>query len=616
MDKISDKSLNIKKQNIDKIKELFPNVVTEGKIDFEVLKTLLGGEIDDNKEKYQFTWKGKSDAIKIAQNPSTTTLRPDKDSSKYWNTTGNLYIEGDNLEVLKQLQKTYYGKIKMIYIDPPYNTGNDFVYKDDFKDSIENYKKQTNQVMSSNPETNGRYHTDWLNMIYPRLMLARNLLKDNGVIFISIDDTEVEKLKLICNEIFGEANFLAQIIWERAYAPVNLKKHFSESHDYILCYTKNREICVCNGLPRSDEANSRYQNPDNDPRGPWKATDSTVGPAIQKKIYDLILPSGRVVRPSSGRCWLYSKERFDEMIRDNRIWFGKNGDNVPAVKKYLFEVKQTTTPLTIWKYNDVGHSQEAAQYLKKVFGGKSYFEYPKPVNLIKRCIQLYTNDNDIILDFFSGSSTTAEAVMQLNIEQNTNRKFIMVQLLEKLLEKTNAYQDGYRSICDIARKRIDLAGEKIKQEWLKNNQGEGLFADEKKEFPFDIGFKVFKLDSTNIKPWDNENEMDENTLFNSVDIFKEGRSKEDILYEIMLKYGIFDMPANEIDVNGKTMYRVGKRYMIVCLEDDITNEDIQAIANLSPKTVVFKESGFNNDNDKINAVYNLEKAGVEDIKCI
>ncbi|WP_279006752.1 site-specific DNA-methyltransferase [Thomasclavelia cocleata] len=616
MEKINNKSLDLTKVNIEKLKELFPNVVTEGKIDFDALRTVLSNEVDDSKEKYQFTWKGKSNAIKLSQTPSSATLRPDKESSKNWDTTENLYIEGDNLEVLKQLQKTYYGKIKMIYIDPPYNTGNDFVYKDDFKNSIENYKKQTNQVMSSNPETNGRYHTDWLNMIYPRLMLAKNLLKDDGVIFISIDDTEVEKLKLICNEIFGETNFLAQIIWERAYAPVNLKKHFSESHDYILCYAKNKESCVCNGLPRTESQNNDYKNIDNDPRGPWKAGNPSVGPAVEKNIYEIISPTGRKMLPPSGRSWLYTKEKFKELLEDNRIYWGKDGNSIWAPKMFLSEVKQGVTPMTIWKYQEVGHSQEASQYLKKLFGGKAYFDYPKSVRLIKQCINLYTNEDDIILDFFSGSSTTTEAVMQLNMEQNTNRKFIMVQLPEKLLEKTNAYQDGYRSICDIARKRIDLAGEKIKQEWLKKNQGEGLFVDEQKEFPFDIGFKVFTLDSTNIRPWDNENEMDEDTLFNSVDIFKEGRSKEDILYEIMLKYGIFDMPANEIDVNEKTMYRVGKRYMIVCLEDDITNEDIQAIANLSPKTVVFKESGFKNDNDKINAVYNLEKAGVEDIKCI
>lgn len=429
MNKISNKSLDITKLNIEKLKELFPNVVTEGKIDFKVLKTVLGDEVNDNTEKYQFTWNGKSKAIKIAQIPSLATLLSKKKASKDWDTTENLYIEGDNLEVLKQLQKTYYGKIKMIYIDPPYNTGNDFVYKDDFKDSIENYKKQTNQVMSSNPETNGRYHTDWLNMIYPRLMLAKNLLKDDGVIFISIDDTEVEKLKLICNEIFGETNFLAQIIWERAYAPVNLKKHFSESHDYILCYAKNKESCVCNGLPRTESQNNDYKNIDNDPRGPWKAGNPSVGPAVEKNIYEIISPTGRKMLPPSGRSWLYTKEKFKELLEDNRIYWGKDGNSIWAPKMFLSEVKQGVTPMTIWKYQEVGHSQEASQYLKKLFGGKAYFDYPKSVRLIKQCINLYTNEDDIILDFFSGF----RVIIMTEANSQVNKR--VFRLLPKLKTK-------------------------------------------------------------------------------------------------------------------------------------------------------------------------------------
>ena len=394
-----------------------------------------------------------------------------------------------------------------------------------------------------------------------------------------------------------------------------MKKHFSENHDFILSYAKNTEILNSNGLPRSEESNSRYSNPDNDYRGPWKSADSTVGPAIAERVYELTLPSGRKVKPSAGRCWLYTKERFEELIAENRIWFGKNGDNVPAVKKFLSEVKQTVTPMTIWKYGDVGHSQEASQHLKKLFDGKAYFDYPKPVKLIKQCLQLYTNKDDIVLDFFSGSATTAHAVMKLNSEDDGNRKFIMVQLPELCDEKSEAYKAGYKNICEIGKERIRRAGEQIKTEWEKEHPSDTLLSNDKK-FTTDIGFKVFKLDSTNIQPWDNEAELTEDTLFNLSNVFKEGRSKEDILYEIMLKYGVFDMPASEVEVNGKTMYRVGKRYMIVCLEDEITSDDVKAIAELLPRTVVFKESGFKNDNDKINAEYNLEKASVEDIKCI
>lgn len=615
MEKMNSQSLNLTKLNIEKLKELFPNAVIEGKIDFDVLRTLLGDEVDYSKEKYQFAWKGKTKAIKLAQTPSSATLRPDKESSKDWDNTENIYIDGDNLEVLKQLQKTYYGKVKMIYIDPPYNTGKDFVYKDDFKNSLDKYKEQTNQIMKSNPETSGYYHTDWLNMMYPRLLLAKNLLSDDGVIFISIDDHEIEKLKLICNEIFGEQNFIAQIIWERAFSPVNLKKHFSESHDFILSYAKNINFTECNGLPRNDNSVNRYSNPDNDIRGPWTSGDLSVGPVIESKVYEIVTPSGRRVLPPNGYCWRLDKNRFNEYVQDNRIWFGEEGNNVPRIKRFLSEVKQGITPMTIWKYGDVGHSQEASQQLKKLFEGKAFFDYPKPVKLIKQCIQLYTKKHDIILDFFSGSATTAHAVMKLNAEDGGNRKFIMVQLPELCDEKSDAFKAGYKNICEIGKERIRRAGDQIKAEWEKEHPTDTLLSNDEK-FKVDSGFKVFKLDSTNIRPWDNENEMNENDLFNLSDVFKEDRSKEDILYEIMLKYGVFDMPASEVEVNGKTMYRVGKRYMIVCLEDEITYDDVKAIAELSPRTVVFKESGFKNDNDKINAEYNLEKAGVEDIKCI
>lgn len=634
MDKISDKSLNIKKQNIDKIKELFPNVVTEGKIDFEVLKTLLGDEIDDNKEKYQFTWKGKSDAIKIAQSPSSTTLRPDKDSSKYWNTTGNLYIEGDNLEVLKQLQKTYYGKIKMIYIDPPYNTGKDRIYKDNFKDSIENYKKQTNQGMASNPETNGRYHTDWLNMMYPRLMLSRNLLNDNGVIFISIDDYEMLNLKIICNEIFGENNFIAQLVWQNKKGGGNDSKYIAVEHEYILVYAKNISFLHKFYESYSEKYIKRYKENDEQGRYYWDTFKRKSG----KQYYPIICPDGTVLEydeDGNPISWLRSKERFESDIKEGEVRIIKSNKDTWLVQ-FKQRIPKGKKPRSIFQTTHVidnkGTTSSGGDDVYRLFK-KDVFSNPKPIDLLDFIISFGLQPDDIILDFFSGSASLAESVMKKNIDGG-NRKYILVQLPENIdnVLLSAAKEDEKRVaknaieilddikkehlITKLAEERIHRAGEIIKQEWLKNNQGEGLFADEKKEFPFDIGFKVFTLDSTNIRPWDNENEMDEDTLFDSVDVFKEGRSKEDILYEIMLKYGIFDMPANEIDVNGKTMYRVGKRYMIVCLEDDITNEDIQAIADLSPKTVVFKESGFKNDNDKINAVYNLEKAGVEDIKCI
>ena len=505
----------------------------------------------------------------------------------------------------------------MIYIDPPYNTGNDFVYNDSFSNSIENYKAQTNQVSSSNPESNGRFHTDWLNMIYPRLILAKNLLKEDGVIFISIDDNEQHNLKNICNEIFGESNFVSQIIWERAFAPKNDAKYVSNSHDYILIYAKRISEFKIGKLPRTEEANSRYKNPDNDPRGPWTADNLTVKTYNANTDYPITTPGGRVVNPSHGSCWRVSKERFKQLVEDDRVYFGPEGNNVPRLKRFLNEIQEGMTPTSIWKYQEVGHNQEGRQELKKIFDDKGYFDGPKPLRLLYRIFQIANLDkNCIIVDFFSGSATTAHAVMKLNAEDGGNRKFIMVQLPELCNEKSEAYKAGYKNICEIGEERIHRAGEQIKAEWEKEHPSDGLFGSEE-QFTTDIGFKVFKLDSTNVNEWDPNMELDEKELAMRLgEVFKEDRSKEDILYEIMLKYGVFDKQVEEIDVNGKTMYRVGKRYMIVCLEDCITSEDVKGIGELSPRTVIFNEAGFNSDNDKINAVYNLEKAGVEDVKCI
>lgn len=632
MEKINKESLDLTKLNIEKLKDLFPNVVTEGKIDFDVLRTVLGDEIDDSKEKYQFTWKGKNAAIKLAQTPSSATLRPDKTSSKDWDTTENLYIEGDNLEVLKQLQKTYYGKIKMIYIDPPYNTGNDFVYHDDFKNSLENYKEQTNQGMKSNPETNGRYHTDWLNMMYPRLVLAKNLLNEKGVIVISIDDNEVLNLKILCNEIFGESNFIGQITIEndsraRPYGSIAI------THEYVLIYSKSNQIefNILHDPSKKFKFNDkdggfdlyelRNRNVDfNIENRPNLYYPFYLNPNHKDDngLYEISLDSHEnfiEVYPQESKgiktVWRWGKEKSAENL--NTVLFGKLSEtnNWQIVKKY----RETSYVLNSVWCDKQFKSDRGTLEVKKLFNDKRIFDFPKPVDLIKRFLDLFVGENDIILDYFSGSSTTAHAVMKVNAEVGGNRKFIMVQLPELCDEKSEAYKAGYKNICEIGKERIRRAGEQIKAEWEKEHPTGTLF-DSDEKFTTDIGFKVFKLDSTNIQPWDNESEMNESDLFSLADVFKEGRTKEDLFYEIMLKYGVFDMPAEVIEINGKTMYRVGKRYMIVCLEDEITAEDIRAIAKLSPKSVVFKESGFSNDNDKINAEYNLEKSGVEDIKCI
>lgn len=431
IDKVKLESSNIADENFEKLASLFPNVVTETIVNDRVERVIdvykLKQEINSHvveglEERYNFSWPDKRKSVVLANAPTRNTLRACKEESKDFDKTENLYIEGDNLEVLKLLRNTYLGQVKMIYIDPPYNTGKDFVYQDNFYINKEEYKENSGQFdeegnrLFENTEANGRFHTDWLNMMYPRLKMARDLLTDDGVIFISIDDNEVSNLRKICDDIFGEKNFIAQIIWERAFAPVNLKKHFSVSHDYLLFYSKNIELSVCNGLSRSQETNDRYSNPDNDPRGPWTSGDLSVGPAVESNIYEIITPNGRSCLPPNGKSWRVSKDKYYEMLEDNCVWFGEDGNGVPRYKRFLKDVKNSVTPMSIWKYTDVGHSQEATKELKILFDDIHVFDYSKSVELIKRGISLYSDKNSLILDFFSGSATTAHAVMQLNAE--------------------------------------------------------------------------------------------------------------------------------------------------------------------------------------------------------
>lgn len=607
MDKMDGLSLDLEKENIDKLKELFPAALEEGKINFDMLRELLGDEVDDSKEKYQFTWNGKAKAIKLAQTPSSATLRPCKEKSKNWDTTENLYIEGDNLEVLKQLQKTYYGKIKMIYIDPPYNTGNDFVYHDDFKNSIENYKEQTNQSASSNPESSGRYHTDWLNMMYPRLLLSKNLLCEEGAIFISIDDNEIDNLSKICSEIFGEDNFICKFIWKSKLGKVGTTSTVSATHEYILCYAKNSS-CVTFKMIKN-ETEGRKEN-----LRQWGVADRRED---RPSMYYPIKIDGVEVYPikedgTDGR-WRVGETMAKELLAEGVLELTEKNGKYNIYRNFPSGISYT--PYDTLLLDSIGTTAKGATMLKTLNLGK-IFDFSKPVELIKHFAFLATTENDIVIDFFSGSATTAHSVMKLNAEDGGNRKFIMVQLPEKCDEKSEAYKSGYKNICEIGEERIRRAGEQIKEEWEREHPSDTLFSSNEK-FTTDIGFKVFQLDSSNVNEWDSSLELDEKELAERLgEVFKSDRSKEDILYEIMLKYGVFDRQVEEIDVNGKTMYRVGKRYMIVCLEDNVDSNDIKAIGELSPKTVIFKESGFIDDNAKLNAVYNLEKAGVEDVKCI
>ena len=568
-------------------------------IDFEELREELAEELGEfeevSKEKFELTWAGKKDAKKRAFEDITgKTLNYIQEGGVDCSNTKNIYIEGDNLDVLKLLRRNYYGAVKLIYIDPPYNTGNDFIYHDNYimsrelSDISEGNRDELGERYVINRESQNRFHANWLNMMYPRLRLAKDLLSEDGVIFISIDDVEQENLKLICDEIFGGYNFLAQIVWERAYAPVNLKKHFSESHDYILCYARNKDAAECNGLPRNDEMNGRYSNPDNDPRGVWKSSDLSVGPVVPEKVYEITTPGGRKVMPPSGYCWRLNKEKFEEYVKDNRIWFGAEGKNVPSIKRFLSEVKQGITPMTIWKYQEVGHSQDAKKSLKKLFGGKAYFDYPKPVDLVKRCLQLYTDRDSLVLDFFSGSGTTAQAVMELNEETGGERRFILVQLPEKTDRKSIAYHDGYENICEIAKERIRRVGVQIRQE--------------NPDTDTDLGFRVFRAADTNIK-WNSlmdAGQLDFTQIETAPDLadFMPGAKDTDIVYELMLRQN--DTALSETlellsDIGNRTYLYAGA--YLVCLETEITEELTDRLAGLVPLPVkfIFRDSAFKDD---------------------
>ena len=624
MTKLDGKTPDLAAENIAQLRQIFPDVFEEGKIDFDKLKQVLGEYVDDEKERYNFTWNGKGRALRLAQTPTTGTLRPCEAESKNWDDTQNLYIEGDNLEVLKLLQKSYHGNIKMIYIDPPYNTGGDFVYPDDFSDSIENYKQITGQVdnegkqLGTNSEFNGRYHTDWLNMMYPRLRLARNLLCDDGVIFISIDDNESENMKKICGEIFGEGNFIAQAIWQKRTSP-DARRIISAGHEYILIFCKNIQSSgeIIRLLPFSEKDRAAYKNPDNDPRGPWVSTDCTAqaGHGTKNQFYELVTPAGRKIVLPDSLCWRFTKEKMQEEIEAGRIWFGQDGKGVPRKKTYLSE-RAGRNLWTWWPNTEVGHTQSATQELTRLLGGK-LFDFSKPIELIKRCLSLALDSNSIVLDFFSGSATTAHAVMQLNAEDGGNRKFIMVQLPEPCREGTEAAKAGYKNICEIGKERIRRAGEKIKAE-IEEQSTQLKIGEEPKKVP-DIGFKVFKLDSSNLKKWQPDYDALETTLFDSVSNYVEGRSELDVVYEIMLKMGMeLTWPLETHIIASRNVYDIGMGALMICLDDHITAEVAEGMAALRQEEssevwrVVFKDNGFESDSAKVNIKEILKRAGLEE----
>ena len=601
MEKLKMQTADGVQDNISRIAELFPECITEVKtqrgrikrsVDFDKLRQLLSSDIvEGNEERYQFTWPDKRKAILAANAPINATLRPCPEESVNFDTTQNLYIEGDNLDVLKCLKETYLHKVKMIYIDPPYNTGNDFVYEDDFAESAAEYLANSGQFdeqgnrLVTNTESNGRFHTDWLNMIYPRLKVARDLLTEDGVIFISIDDHEVENLKKICNEIFGEQNFIAQLVWERAFAPKNDAKFVSNSHDYILMFSKNINNFEIGRLPRTEEADARYSNPDNDPRGVWQSDNLTVKTYSPSGDYPITCPSGRVVEPPAGRCWRLSAKTFAERLNDNRIWFGADGNGVPRIKRFLSELKfDGMAPTSLLFYKEVGHSQEGSQEVIKLFGDKGVFDGPKPVRLLERLITLANlKEDSIVLDFFSGSATTAHAVMKKNAEKEKHCRFIMVQLPEEVSDKKK--DQGYKNICEIGKERIRRAGAKIKADSPLTTQN------------LDTGFRVLKLDSSNMKDvFYSPKETSQLELFTLVDNVKDDRTSKDLLFQVMLELGAtLDSKIEESKVDGKTIYNVGDGYLVACFDQDVSDDVVKAIAKMQPTYAVLRDTGMADD---------------------
>ena len=642
-------SMNIEQTNLDKLRSLFPECVSEGKLDIDKLLSLCGEYIDNDFEKYKFEWKGKADCLRLAQKRSTGTLRPCPEESVDWDTTQNLYIEGDNLEVLKLLQTAYYRKVKMIYIDPPYNTGNDFVYADDFADPMARYKEVTQQTTKSNPETMGRYHTNWLNMMYPRLRLAANLLRDDGVIFISIDDAELYNLKKVCDEVFGEENYVATLVYDKNRK--NDAKYFSVGHEYMLVYFKSAATIYEMGIVLRatkegiDEVKEEFQRlralynddwvkvneglkalyaswPADDPRkslarftrvdekGPYRDDGNINWPGGGGPMYDVIHPiTGKICKkPVSG--WRYpTPERLQEEIAKGHVVFGKDETTVPRVRMNLFEADKEVLRSVHFSY-----AQTATNEFVKIFDGKRVFENPKSVDDIKKLVEYITAkiDGDIILDFFSGSATTAHAVMQLNAEDGGNRRFILVQLPELCDEKSEAYKAEYKNICEIGKERIRRAGKKVLEEHAQVTM-------EEDEQPLDVGFRVFKLDTSNLKTWDATPIEDEqldllyqrmNTMIHRV---KPERTDLDMIYEIMLKLGVpLTYSVTPFSINNKNVYGVGDDcLLLVCLAENVQPEDVEQMTEYAPAKIIISRDSFPDDTAMANAYYILRDHGIE-----
>ena len=614
MNKMKFESPDMVAENIDRIAALFPNCITEmldeehstpekkvhkRAVNFELLKQMLSPDVVDGDEAYEFTWVGKKAAIVEANKPIRKTLRPCIAESKDWDTTENLYIEGDNLEVLKLLQESYLGKVKMIYIDPPYNTGHDFVYPDSFVmdtdvyDSASGYFDEDGNINYSRVNENGRprYHSDWCSLIYSRLILSRNLLCENGVIFISIDENEVHNMRKICDEVFGEANFISQLGWQKVYSPKNQARYFSNDYEFVLCYCKNISTFSIGELPRTEAMNARYKNPDNDPRGDWKPGDC-VGNGVRKNgYYDVTGPTGKVFNVPEGKHWVYAPDTMSRLIAENRIWWGKDGNSFPAVKQFLADVGGRKAS-SLLMYEDYGHTDMAKKDLIKLFPDlvKVPFDTPKPVKLIKMLATLGTEDGDIVLDFFAGSATTAQSIFELNAEKGTNRRFVLVQLPEPLLDNDEANEKGLITISDVAKERIRRAGDKIKSESPLTTQD------------LDIGFRVLKLDDTNMKDvYYAPDDYDQGMLAGLESNIKDDRTDLDLLFGCLIDWGLpLSLPYKSEQIDGCTVHTYNDGDLIACFDANIPESVVKEIAKRRPLRAVFRDSGFASSPEKIN----------------
>lgn len=597
------RSANPVDERLAAIAELFPEVVREGTVDFDALRRSLGERVDPGPERFGLTWPGKAECMRVIQEPSIGTLVPMPEESVDWDTTQNVIIEGENLEVLKLLQKAYYGKVKMIYIDPPYNTGKEFIYPDNFKEGLADYLKYSGQVddeglkLSANAETDGRYHSKWLSMMYPRLFLARNLLREDGVIFVSIDDHEVHNLRALLNEVFGEENFVASVIWQKMYSPKNTAKYFSEDHDYVLVYARSLDRWEPRLLPRSEEATSRYSNPDDDPRGPWKPGDVSARNYYSKGTYPIRCPGGRdLPGPPPGTYWRYAEDKFWELHEDGRVWWGADGNGIPAIKRFLSEVKDGIVPQTLWKYEDVGHTQEAKKQLLELVefeSSDSVFDTPKPARLVQRMLQVATapHEEDLVLDFFAGSGTTGDAVLRSNSADGGNRRYIMVQLPEPTGDSSLA------TIAGVSRRRMVASAERIgaKQPSLGS------------ETSVDLGLRAYRLAPSNFTTWD-ASESDVEALAEqlrmNVEHVAEGATEASMLTELLLKAG-FPLTADTevIQFAGVDGFSVADGALVVCLSETLTIEAFEAMVERDPAMILVLDKGFGGSDElKVNAL--------------